>query len=87
MTLPIGSNRISWKPHQFCHVHIRQPYRLGQIGLVGNFWCRFWCRFWPYRLGQIGLVGNFGLVEIEAREPYRLGQIGLVGNPHDLSRS
>jgi len=35
-TLPIGSNRISWKPELHREWFQNQPYRLGQIGLVGN---------------------------------------------------
>ena len=62
--LPIGSNRISWKPFWLGKVgdDDSEPYRLGQIGLVGNTLQTLPC--WqsrpqqPYRLGQIGLVGN-----------------------------
>jgi len=67
-------------------VEIGEPYRLGQIGLVGNNFRQYQLvlkiRRKPYRLGQIGLVGNLkqsSLGTLTSR-PYRLGQIGLVGN-------
>ncbi len=38
-----------------------QPYRLGEIGLVGNPEMQDFAYTLntPYRLGEIGLVGNF----------------------------
>ncbi len=62
-TLPIRSNRISWK-HQSDLVVVceKPPYLLGQIGLVGNnillAKARLVRKKQPYLLGQIGLVGN-----------------------------
>ena len=63
-TLPIRSNRISWKRHINHNIRLMEssPYLLGQIGLVGNSWVNCsaivdWLS--PYLLGQIGLVGNF----------------------------
>ena len=60
-SLPIGSNRISWKPIVSSYSPRNTlPYRLGQIGLVGNAYT-FLAKLLPncpYRLGQIGLVGN-----------------------------
>ena len=67
-SLPITSNRISWKLNSnfaICFLFFWRPivYRLLQIGLVGNSYCSI----------RIGLVNKVVLV-------YRLLQIGLVGN-------
>ncbi len=60
-SLPIRSNRISWKPKNITVITRKAcPYLLGQIGLVGNtgsFW-NMMIEPGPYLLGQIGLVGN-----------------------------
>ena len=65
LTLPIRSNRISWKLLAFfCSGDVPcWPYLLGQIGLVGNHICR-----------------SLGSARVPSNNPYLLGQIGLVGN-------
>ncbi len=88
-SLPIRSNRISWKLLAYgerSHCRHRGPYLLGQIGLVGNLSYpneKLKSAILPYLLGQIGLVGNVVehiIVPNNEQFPYLLGQIGLVGN-------
>ena len=86
-SLPIRSNRISWK--RFRLNNLIQPDRALPIRSNRISWkpknitviTRKAC---PYLLGQIGLVGNRpGFADSWARilpVPYLLGQIGLVGN-------
>nr|CAO88402.1 unnamed protein product [Microcystis aeruginosa PCC 7806] len=85
-SLPIRSNRISWKPNPERMIAEYQkplPIRSNRISWkrsllrVLNFMAS------PYLLGQIGLVGNmpvFYRLILELNLPYLLGQIGLVGN-------
>ncbi len=84
-SLPIRSNRISWK--RFRLNNLIQPDRALPIRSNRISWkpknitviTRKAC---PYLLGQIGLVGNTGSFWNMMIEPgpYLLGQIGLVGN-------
>jgi hypothetical protein len=80
-SLPIRSNRISWKHSSISlsvgSVSHSNPYLLGQIGLVGNLArspippiTPSSSENPPYLLGQIGLVGNLLIVFIAITESF-----------------
>ena len=81
-TMISGSRRFDGcNPFWVCPLR-RTPYRLGQIGFVGNWSSanRRSAVTQPYRLGQIGFVGNlfvglFRLGWTVTVIPYRLGKI------------
>ena len=90
-SLPIRQNRTCWKLliDRGQGRNLRQTYRLGKIGLVGNRLLQQALQPDPdpYRLGKIGLVGNqkLQLKGSSKTNPYRLGKIGLVGNAFSSS--